>query len=158
EQEGLIRYRTPFFVKNRAANEPHGPGGAVGQWYYPGDIGYVTASGVLCIRGRGDDVINCGGLKVSAGSLDEVLLKCSGVRDAAVCGVKGQSGMEELWIGIVPTAGFAVAQLQRELEQDAKFGEILKVVGAEVVAIDQIPRNQLGKIQRAELREKLRGQ
>jgi acyl-coenzyme A synthetase/AMP-(fatty) acid ligase len=155
-QEGWIRYRTPFFVKNRAANDPQEPGGAVGQWYYPGDIGLVTANGALCIRGRGDDVINCGGLKVSAGSLDEVLLKCSGVRDAAVCGVKGESGMEELWVGVVPAAGFAVDQLQRELELDAKFSEILKGVGAEVIVIDQIPRNQLGKIQRRELREKLR--
>ncbi|MBX9841743.1 MAG: acyl--CoA ligase [Xanthobacteraceae bacterium] len=156
EQEGLIRYRTPFFIKNRTANEPQEPGGAVGQWYYPGDIGTVTANGVLCIRGRGDDVINCGGLKVSAGSLEAVLLKCTGVRDAAVCGVKGQSGLEEVWIGIVPAAGFAVAELQRELEQDAKFGEILRNVGAEVIVIDQVPRNQLGKVQRGELREKLR--
>jgi acyl-CoA synthetase (AMP-forming)/AMP-acid ligase II len=56
----------------------------------------------------------------------------------------------------VPTAGFAVDQLQRELELDAKFSEILKGVGAEVIVIDQVPRNQLGKIQRGELREKLR--
>ena len=50
----------------------------MGQWYYPGDIGYVTANGALCIRGRGDDVINCGGLKVSAGSLEEVAAEVLG--------------------------------------------------------------------------------
>src|SRR5207249_4402023 len=116
--EGRIRYRTPFFLKNHAANNPQLQGDIARQWYHPGDIGYVTAHGVLCIRGRGDDVLNCGGLKVSAGSLEEALMKCSGVRDVAVCGVKGESGLEELWIGIVPTPSFRIADLQRELEQD----------------------------------------
>lgn len=153
--EGRIRYRTPFFLKNHAANNPQMQGDVASQWYYPGDIGYVTAHGVLCIRGRGDDVINLGGHKVSAGSLEEVLMKCPGVRDVAVCGVKGDTGLEELWIGIVPAPSFSIADLQRALEQDPKFSEILKVGGAEVIAIDQIPRNQLGKIQRLELRTKL---
>jgi acyl-coenzyme A synthetase/AMP-(fatty) acid ligase len=153
-QEGLIRIRTPFFVKNRAANNA-GAQDAAAQWYYPGDLGHVTDNGVLCIRGRGDDVINCGGLKVSAGSLEEVLLKCSGVRDAAVCGVKGASGLEELWIGLVPKPGFQLAEFQRELEHQPKFSELLLTTGAEVISIDVIPRNQLGKIQRGELREKL---
>jgi acyl-coenzyme A synthetase/AMP-(fatty) acid ligase len=152
-QEGLIRCRTPFLVKNHAANNPGAQDPA--PWYYPGDLGYLTENGVLCIRGRGDDVINCGGQKFSAGSLDEALHKCSGIRDAAVCGIKGESGLEELWIGLVPKPGFQLAEFQRELEQDPKFGELLRAVGVEVMSVDAIPRNQLGKILRGELREKL---
>jgi acyl-coenzyme A synthetase/AMP-(fatty) acid ligase len=153
--EGRIRYRTPFFLKNNAANNPQLQIDIAGQWYYPGDIGYVTAHRVLCIRGRGDDVINLGGHKVSAGSLEEILLACSHIRDAGVCGIKNESGLEELWIGIVPKPGFDLAVLQRELEHDATFSGLLKSMGAEVISIDQVPRNQLGKIQRGELRTKL---
>ena len=70
-------------------------------------------------------------------------------------GIKGESGLEELWIGLVPKPGFQLTEFQRELEQDPKFGELLLTVGAEVISVDVIPRNQLGKIQRGELREKL---
>jgi acyl-coenzyme A synthetase/AMP-(fatty) acid ligase len=154
--EGRIRYRTPFFLKNHAANNPDARGDVSREWYTPGDIGYVTESGVLCIRGRGDDILNCGGLKVSAGSLEETLMKCSNVRDAAVCGIRGASGIDEVWVGVVPAAGFDMAALQRELEQDPKFGELLQAVGAEVIEVEAIPRNQLGKVQRSELRDKLR--
>lgn len=153
--EGLIRYRTPFFLKNRAANGAAPQSDPRDIWYYPGDLGYVAENRVLCIRGRGDDVINCGGLKVSAASLDEAVLACSGIRDAGVCGIKGASGIEEVWIGIVPTAGFEMAEFQRQLEKSPRFSELLKTFGAEVVAVDAIPRNQLGKIQRHELRDKL---
>jgi acyl-coenzyme A synthetase/AMP-(fatty) acid ligase len=152
--EGRIRYRTPFFVKNYAANHP-GSGDGRDAWYYPGDLGYVTDNGVLCIRGRGDDVINCGGLKVSAASLEEIVLACSGVKDAGVCGVKGDSGLEEIWIGIVADGSFELPEFQRQLELNPRFNELLKSVGAEVVSVDAIPRNQLGKIQRHELRERL---
>jgi len=154
-QEGFIRYRTPFFLKNRAAAGSQAQGDAEHLWCYPGDIGYVAANRVLCIRGRGDDILNCGGLKVSAGRLEEVLLKCSGVRDGAVCGIKGASGLEELWIGVVPGPNFDLDAFQRELERDEKFNELLRTAGAEVVAINEVPRNQLGKIQRGELRDKL---
>ena len=47
------------------------------------------------------------------------------------------------------------ADFKVEIQERAKFDEILKSVGAEVLAIDSIPRNQLGKIQRHELRDKL---
>ena len=153
--EGWVRYRTPFFIKNFAANNPGFKADPASAWYLPGDIGYVTENGVLCIRGRGDDVINCGGLKVSAGSLEEIALACPGVKDAGVCGMKSESGIEEVWIGVVADEGFQISDLQRQLEQSRKFDELLAIVGAEVVPVDAIPRNQLGKIQRRELRDKL---
>jgi acyl-coenzyme A synthetase/AMP-(fatty) acid ligase len=154
--EGRIRYRTPFFVKNHLANNPDSKADPRDLWYYPGDLGYVTENGVLCVRGRGDDVINCGGQKFSAASLDEIVLTCSGVKDAGVCGFKGDTDLEEVWIGVVPTAAFALAEFQRQLEQHPRFSDLLRSVGAEVVLVDSIPRSLLGKIQRRELRDKLK--
>jgi acyl-coenzyme A synthetase/AMP-(fatty) acid ligase len=154
QSEGYLRFRTPFYLANFAANNP----GADSRdaWYYPGDLGYVTENGVLCIRGRGDDVINSGGLKISAGSIEEVALACAGVRDAGVCSVKGESGLEEVWIGLVTTPAFTLAEFQRALERHPRINELLVSLGAEVVSVDAIPRNELGKIQRQALRDKLR--
>jgi acyl-coenzyme A synthetase/AMP-(fatty) acid ligase len=153
--EGHIRYRTPFFTLNYAANNPGATGDPARHWYYPGDLGFVTANGVLCIRGRGDDVINCGGHKVSAASLEEYVLRCRGIRDAGVCGIRSEAGVDEVWIGIVPTSEFQLPEFQRELERHDGFRAVLQTLGAEVVSVDAIPRSALGKTQRAELRNVL---
>jgi acyl-coenzyme A synthetase/AMP-(fatty) acid ligase len=155
--EGFLRYRTPFFVKNFAVNNPGGPPDGSKAWCYPGDLGTVTANGVLCVRGRGDDIINCGGFKISAVSIEEAALACAGVKDAGVCGIRGDAGADEVWIGLVTAPGFQLSAFQQSLQQHPRINELLLGAGAEVVAVDAIPRNQLGKIERAQLREKLRG-
>jgi acyl-coenzyme A synthetase/AMP-(fatty) acid ligase len=155
--EGFLRYRTPFFIKNFAVNNAGGPPDGSKAWCYPGDLGTVTANGVLCVRGRGDDIINCGGFKISAVSIEEAALGCTGVKDAGVCGIRGDGGADEVWIGLVTAPGFQLSEFQRSLQQHPRINELLLGAGAEVVAVDAIPRNQLGKIERGQLREKMRG-
>jgi acyl-coenzyme A synthetase/AMP-(fatty) acid ligase len=150
---GRIRCRTSFLEKNHAANNPGAPDAVA--WHATGDIGSLLDNGVLCVHGRGDEIINCGGLKVSAAVLDEAVLSCAGVRDGGICGVKGESGIEEVWIGLVTDARFQLDEFQRQLDRHPQFHDVLKAVGAEVMTIDAIPRNELGKIQRHALRQKL---
>jgi acyl-coenzyme A synthetase/AMP-(fatty) acid ligase len=61
--EGLIRYRTPRLMENLKVASDNLPS-VRDQWFYPGDIGSLTAEGVLCVTGRSSDVINRGGHKV----------------------------------------------------------------------------------------------
>lgn len=155
--EGFLRYRTPFFIKNFAVNNPGAPQDGAAAWLYPGDLGTITDNGVLCIRGRGDDIINCGGFKISAVSIEEAARACPQVRDAGVCSVRGDAGIDEVWIGLVTEPGFQLSEFQRQLAQHPRINELLVNVGAEVVSVDAIPRTQLGKVERQQLREKLHG-
>ena len=77
-KEGRIRCRTPIFLKNLAANKPRWQEGDQTTWFYPGDLGHLTADGQLCISGRADDVINRGGHKLSAVDIEEALRSCPG--------------------------------------------------------------------------------
>jgi acyl-coenzyme A synthetase/AMP-(fatty) acid ligase len=154
--EGFLRYRTPFFTKNFAVNNPGGQQDGSKAWFHSGDLGTVTEHGVLCIRGRGDDIINCGGFKISAVSIEEAALACTGVKDAGVCSIRGDAGADQVWIGLVTAPGFQLSKFQQSLQQHPRINELLLGAGAEVVAVDVIPRNQLGKIERQQLREKLR--
>lgn len=57
-------------------------------WFRTGDLGYVDEkSGALFLVGRSKDMIKTGGENVFAGEIEELLLTCEGVRDAAVVGV-----------------------------------------------------------------------
>ncbi|HKS44122.1 MAG TPA: o-succinylbenzoate--CoA ligase [Amycolatopsis sp.] len=52
-------------------------------WFRTGDAGRFE-DGRLTVLGRIDDVINTGGVKVSAAAVERVLTDCAGVRDACV--------------------------------------------------------------------------
>jgi acyl-coenzyme A synthetase/AMP-(fatty) acid ligase len=152
-EEGLVRGQSKFIEKIFAANHPERASEAADAWWYPGDLGRLTADGILSISGRSDEVINMGGVKVAAHLLDEDVLRFPGVKDAGTCAVQGTSGMEECWIGIVPAGDIDPAALKHALElsrpDPIKIGEIFLV--------ERIPRNQLGKLQRNELKALLLG-
>lgn len=150
-EEGIIRCRSVYFARAFAATNPDRAPNAKDVWWYPGDIGRLTEDGILCVMGRTDDVINSGGVKIAAGPLDEAIRQLPGVRDAGVCAVRGRSGVEEVWIGLVPEPGVDTAGLLNSIMQNK---ELRVVVGA-IKIVENIPRNDLGKLQRNALKELL---
>ena len=146
--EGLVRCRTPYFIKNLRVSNPE----AEEAWWYPGDVGRLTDTGILCVVGRSDDVINLGGAKVSALTVDGALLENAALKDAGACGVKGADGTDKMWVAIVPLSPQSdVSALVNSIKQNPNCGADIE----EIFVVDQIPRNRLGKIQRNELRSLL---
>ena len=54
------------------------------RWYRTGDLGELTHDGTLRIRGRADDVIISGGVKVSLGEVERAVRAVQGFGDAIV--------------------------------------------------------------------------
>lgn len=152
-QEGLVRGRSRFIAEVFAAHEPEKVAEAADAWWYPGDLGRLTEDGILCISGRTDEVINMGGVKVAASLLDERVRAYPGVKDAGTCAVLGPSGMDEVWIGVVSDVPVDFADLKNRIEESQT--DAIKV--GEIFAVEQIPRNDLGKLQRHELKALLLG-
>src|SRR5581483_12184497 len=147
-EEGIVRGRSAYIAKIFATNHPDKAAAANDAWWYPGDLGRLTEDGILCITGRIDDVINIGGVKIAASLLDEAARSYPGVEDAAVCSIASSSGIEEVWVGIVAGNQIDLDELRRSLE--GTQGERIRI--AEIVSIERIPRNELGKLQRHELK------
>jgi acyl-CoA synthetase (AMP-forming)/AMP-acid ligase II len=125
--------------------------GVRGDWFYPGDIGTLGANGVLSLGGRTSDVINRGGVKVSGTRIEEILRTLPQVKDAAACGVAGASGMEEVWIAIVPDGPLDVEDIRNLLRTHADVG----LAPDEIFMLNELPRGELGKVQKVRLRELL---
>jgi 2,3-dihydroxybenzoate-AMP ligase len=106
---------------------------------------------MLCVAGRSGDVINRGGNKMSAAVIEEILISQPGVKDGGACGIMGESGINELWIGVVPEATIDIDKLKQNLESDERFNTRVD----EILVLDSVPRNELGKIKRHELRDTL---
>jgi acyl-coenzyme A synthetase/AMP-(fatty) acid ligase len=143
--EGFVRIRSPVFTARSAADE------SAATWFYPGDLGRMTENGVLCIAGRGGDVLNRGGVKLSITDLEEFLLSCPGVIDAGVCTLMGAPGFEEVWVGVVLEPSADMAAFRHTIESNMKFGGNID----RLFVVETIPRGTLGKIQREELKTML---
>jgi acyl-coenzyme A synthetase/AMP-(fatty) acid ligase len=142
--EGLVRVQTPFSDALAVGSES--------KWYYPGDIGWLTENGVLCIAGRREDVLNRGGVKLATTDFEEFVLAAPGVRDAGACSVMGETGFAEIWIGVVLEDGVDLGDFQRHIESDQKFsGNIDKMF-----VVEEIPRGENRKLQREQLQAMLK--
>lgn len=54
-----------------------------GEWFRTGDIGSMDESGAVTYLGREDDMMNAGGFRVSPVEVEEALIACRGITDAA---------------------------------------------------------------------------
>jgi acyl-coenzyme A synthetase/AMP-(fatty) acid ligase len=150
-EEGRIRGQSQYITAIYQANAGDGAGDDV--WWYPGDIGRLTEGGYLCISGRTNDIINCGGVKVSAGVLDDLVRSFPGVRDAGVCAVRGDADIDVVCIGVTSDIDIDLVALKQFVEQSQNYQLRL----GSIVRVKKVPRNDLGKIQRHDLKALLVG-
>lgn len=116
-----------------------------------GDIGRFDADGFLILLDRKKDVIISGGFNIYAGDIEEKMLEHPAVAEAAVIGVPS-----ERW-GETPLA-FVVAHPGPMPDSDAlaewvnaRLGRMQHISGVELRGT--LPRNDLGKVIKAELRK-----
>lgn len=114
-------------------------------WFYPRDLGLVTADGVLKVLGRLDDLLHLGGEKLLPARLESWALGVEGVADAAAFSRPDEMGIEAPWLAYVRKGDLDVAALQQRM--DANLRRPVRLL-----EVDAIPRNALGKIMRRELR------
>ncbi len=119
-------------------------------WFRTGDIGRVDADGFVWIEGRVSDMINRGGLKVFPDEVAEVLRLSNAVADAAVVGVPDDRLGEVPWAFVVPTDP-AAPPAETELAELARTHLAPYKVPVRFELIDELPRNEVGKVRNVDL-------
>ena len=116
---------------------------------HTGDVGELDADGFLYVRDRKNLVIIRGGANVYPAEVERVLGEAPGVAACAVFGVADDRLGERVVAVVEPSPGSQVdtEQLRAHcLEQLAKYK-----VPESFTVVDAIPRNAMGKVQRAVL-------
>ncbi|MBW0018325.1 MAG: acyl--CoA ligase [Mycobacterium sp.] len=117
-------------------------------WFHTGDLGWFDDDGFLWLDGRVSDMINRGGLKVFPGTVEDVLVAADGVLDAAVVGIPDERLGEVPWAFVVrgndSVSEDGLAAWCREHLTPYR-------VPARFVFIEQLPRNDVGKVVKREL-------
>ncbi len=118
-------------------------------WLRTGDLARVDADGFVWIEGRVSAMINRGGLKVFPDEVEEVLRGHPDVHDAAVAGVPDDRLGEVPWAYVVPAAGTRVTG--DDLRAWCRERLAPYKVPAGFTERTELPRNEAGKVVRAEL-------
>ena len=85
------------------------------RWYRTDDVGRLREDGMLRVLGRTDDVINTGGIKISAGVVTATLASHPGVRQALVVPVPDPEWGQAVAALVVPRDGGPTGELRAEL-------------------------------------------
>jgi acyl-coenzyme A synthetase/AMP-(fatty) acid ligase len=147
DTEGILRFRKPGMPSAYWHNSVNtGFSGFRDGWFYPGDYGRIDHDNRLWLAGRRDDLVNAGGAKFNLLELDQWLVDSGLFLDAASFQYTKASGATSVGIAFVtkhPPEPSILADRVRAFLPDLTFGALLR--------IDKIPRNQLGKVERAVL-------
>jgi acyl-CoA synthetase (AMP-forming)/AMP-acid ligase II len=115
-----------------------------------GDMGRVDAEGFLHLLDRKKDMIISGGFNIYATDLEQVLRKHPEVTDVAVIGVPSREWGETPLALVVSKSPDADAEAIREWA-NGQLGKTQRI--SRVEFRDDLPRSEIGKILKRELRE-----
>ena len=122
-------------------------------WFRSGDLARRDADGYFYIVDRRKDMILTGGENVYSREVEEVLHHHPGVAAAAVVGTPDEVWGERVVAVIEPVAG------QRPTEAEIREFCAGQLAGykcpRQVLVVDELPRNTVGKILKRELRERV---
>ncbi len=123
-------------------------------WFVTGDLGLLDASGRLTLVGRGSDLIISGGLNIYPKEIEAVLDAVDGVVETAVVGVPDPDFGEAVVAVVVATSGSDLDEHTLRSTCDEHLARFKHP--KRYVVVDALPRNAMGKVQKAMLREQLR--
>ncbi|MFN8126993.1 MAG: AMP-binding protein, partial [Candidatus Nanopelagicales bacterium] len=113
-----------------------------------GDVGVFDEAGLLFIRGRSDDLIISGGENVHPAEVEDVLRGCPGVADVAAVGRPDGTFGQRVVVFVVPTAATDHEELRGAVAAWATESLAPFQRPRDIVIIDELPRNETGKVMR----------
>jgi malonyl-CoA/methylmalonyl-CoA synthetase len=120
-------------------------------WFKTGDLGYLEADGYLTLCGRSKDLIISGGLNIYPPEVERVLMEHPAVNTCAVIGcLDAEWGEKVTAVVVLHQAGSVTGEeLMRFCRERLAPYKSPKAI----VFQEDLPRNAMGKVQKAELRK-----
>jgi len=120
-----------------------------GGWLHTGDIGAFDAQGFLKILDRKKDMVNVSGFKVFPNEVEDVIVQHPGVLEAAVIGIADPHTGQGVKLFVVKRDP---ALTEAELTTYARERLAGYKVPKTIVFVDSLPKSNVGKIIRKDLR------
>jgi malonyl-CoA/methylmalonyl-CoA synthetase len=123
-----------------------------GGWFATGDVAERSSDGYVKLLGRTSvDILKSGGYKLSALEIEEVLRESSAVAEVAVVGLPDPTWGDRVVAVVVPSPGRAGDCTTERLRAHAAEHLPPYKIPREVVVVESLPRNALGKVVKPDL-------
>lgn len=149
-QTGAVRVRAMDGVSSYLDDEDASRSFFRGGYFYPGDVGAYRPDGRLVLLGRVTNVLNVLGDKMQAEPVEQALQDRLGAEGVCVFSHASGASGEELHVVIHARRRIEEAELTAAIH-----AELPRFPHAHVHFIGQMPRNDMGKIDRARLKQRL---
>jgi acyl-CoA synthetase (AMP-forming)/AMP-acid ligase II len=151
---GELWVRTPRVMKGYGSGGGHTSPLQDG-WLPTRDMGWLDEDGYIFLAGRKDDMIIRGGENIAPAEVEAVIYSHPGVDEAAVIGLPDVEWGQRVAAIIVPRPGVTltadeVSEFCRQRLASFKKPEVIHFV-------DALPKNQMGKVLKKDLRTQLSG-
>jgi acyl-CoA synthetase (AMP-forming)/AMP-acid ligase II len=117
-----------------------------------GDLGHFDADGRLFVGGRDDDMIVSGGENLFPREVEDLLSDLEGIDEVAVLGVEDDQFGQRLAAFVVLEEGASLDEAAVKAHVRANLANYK--VPRSVWFLDELPRNQTGKVLKRELRQR----
>ncbi len=118
---------------------------------HTGDLATMDEDGFLYVIDRAKEFVKCGGTRISCRQIEDKLLECEELLEAAVIAVRDDLLGEAVRAFVVPRQGanHAVAERVRAF---CKSNLSRIMIPRDIVVLDSLPKSSHGKVQRMKLR------
>jgi malonyl-CoA/methylmalonyl-CoA synthetase len=150
-QDGMIEVRGPNVFKGYWRNpEKTREDKRDSGFFITGDLGRIDDQGYLVISGRAKDLIITGGFNVYPKEIEEATDVLPGVIESAVIGLPHADFGEAVTAVVATTSDLDETTMIQTLRQTLGAFKVPK----RILFVADLPRNAMGKVQKAELRKR----
>jgi acyl-coenzyme A synthetase/AMP-(fatty) acid ligase len=151
-QEGSVRVRIVDGIDSYLDDEDASREFFRGGYFYPGDMGMFGEDGRLSLRGRMSDVINVFGVKLATGPIEQALQDRLGVEGVCILCLQENGAEDKIDVVIQSNRPLTKEELASARKEDMGA---LRHAAARFRVVSGMPRNELGKVRRLELKRQL---
>ena len=149
---GAVQMRGPNLFREYW-NKPEATRAAFADgWFDTGDLGSLDAAGFLTLVGRKNDLIITSGFNVYPQVVERVINECPGVRESAVLGVPDDRKGERV-VAVVVRDDPTLDEARLRAFWSERLVDYQRP--KQIVFVEALPRNAMGKVLRRELRDML---
>jgi acyl-CoA synthetase (AMP-forming)/AMP-acid ligase II len=122
-----------------------------GGWLYTGDLGYWDEDGYIFLSGRAKDFIKRGGEMIAPEEVEQIIMSHPGVDEAAIIGIPDIEWGERVRALVVKKPGAELSMTDVVEHCRPRMAGFKRP--EDVVFVDELPRNPMGKVLKRVLRE-----
>jgi acyl-CoA synthetase (AMP-forming)/AMP-acid ligase II len=153
-EEGEIATRGPHVSPGYFRDPERTASTFIDGWLFSNDLGVMNEQGYIRVLGRIKDIINRGGLKISAGEIEDMLLKHPAIKEVAIVGVPDDRLGEKACACVIARSGQQVS-LEDLVATLKEIGVANYKLPEYIAYVETLPMTATGKVQKFQLRDDL---